>query len=215
MCWTQYDAQFWARFCNDRGGLWPDLHLGGKQLFVIVVLKCVVSIQLFSRHRLRRSLADLKSYTSCMLDVCSSVAGFIRRNSRKCRWERADQEASATGSYTILQSARFTAPDSQLTTLIVLYLSKSVLLPETFGISYLVKARHQILHGVTSLSTLGRHGGHRQRGLEVWVAFALTLGTAQVSSEETEVVQGKDLHTRAHTHTVWKLSNKLNFNPQM
>lgn len=73
-------------------------------------------------------------------------------------------------------------------------LCKSKLLPETFGISYLVKARHQILHRVTSLSTLGRHGGHRQRGLEVWVAFALTLRTAQVSSEETEVVQRKNLH---------------------
>lgn len=91
-------------------GLWPVLQLGGKQLFVIILLKCVVSIQLFSCHWLRRSLPDLKSYMLRRIDVYSSMAGFIWRKSRKCRWERADQEASATGSYTILQSAHFTAP---------------------------------------------------------------------------------------------------------
>lgn len=30
------------------------------------------------------------------------------------------------------------------------------------------------------------------------MAFSLTLWTAQVSSEETEVVQGKDLHAQTH-----------------
>ena len=58
---------------------------------------------------------------------------------------------------------------------------------------HLIESCHQVLHSVASLSTLGRHGGHRQRGLEVRVALALTLGTAQVSSKETEVVQRKDL----------------------
>lgn len=60
---------------------------------------------------------------------------------------------------------------------------------------HLIESCHQVLHSVTLLSTLGRYGGHWERGLEVWVAFGLTLGTAEVSSKETEVVQGKNLHT--------------------
>lgn len=66
--------------------------------------------------------------------------------------------------------------------------------------THLIEPCHQVFHSVTSLSTLRRHVGHRQRGLKIWMAFVLTLRTAQVSSEETEVVQGKDLQT----DTVWR-----------
>lgn len=77
---------------------------------------------------------------------------------------------------------------------------------------HLIEARHQVLHSVTPLSTLGRHGGHRQRGLEVRVAFGLTLGAAHVSSEETEVVQGKDLHTDTGTHGWITITASLEIN---
>lgn len=60
--------------------------------------------------------------------------------------------------------------------------------------SYLVKASHQILHRAASLAALRGHGRHRQRGLEVGVALALSVWAAQISSEETQVVQWEDLH---------------------
>lgn len=60
--------------------------------------------------------------------------------------------------------------------------------------SHLVESGHQILHGAAPLGALRGHGRGRQRGLEAGMALALTVWAAQVSSEETEVVQGEDLH---------------------
>lgn len=69
---------------------------------------------------------------------------------------------------------------------------------------HLIESRHQFLHSVASLS---RHGRCRQRSLEVWVAFSVTLGTAQVSSEEIEVVQGEGLQTdREWSNPDWDYS---------
>lgn len=60
--------------------------------------------------------------------------------------------------------------------------------------SYLVEPSHQVLHRAASLGALRGHGRHRQRGFEVGVALALSIWAAQVSSEETEIVQWEDLY---------------------
>lgn len=58
-----------------------------------------------------------------------------------------------------------------------------------------------MLHSITALGTLCGHVRCRQWGLKIWVALVLTLGAAQISGEETEVVQRKDLQSDRRTRT--------------
>lgn len=69
--------------------------------------------------------------------------------------------------------------------------------PQRSAASHLIEPSHQVLHRVASLGALRGHGRHRQRGLEVGVALALSVWAAQVSSEKTQVVQWEDLHKDA------------------
>ena len=63
----------------------------------------------------------------------------------------------------------------------------------SFPRPHLVEAGHQVLHGVASLSIVGRGGRARQGGLEAGVTLGLTLSTPQIPGQETQVVQRKHL----------------------
>lgn len=91
---------------------------------------------------------------------------------------------------------------------------RAVRLNTELATSYLIEPSHQVLHGAAPLGALGGQGRHRQRGLEVGVALALSVWAAQVSSEKTEVVQWEDLRRdtkQARSRLNWTPSPPLAF----